>query len=98
MNPSFASGAGRRSDSTRTGWKDLQLSPSTSMAARGRRCEDAAYHRLMPRLPTPTLRRGLAAGAVGAGAVMSARALLRPRQGGEPHLIDWEAVRRTAYD
>ncbi len=52
----------------------------------------------MPRLPTPTLRRALAAGAVGAGAVMSARALLRPRQGGEPHLIDWEAVRRTAYD
>jgi coenzyme F420 biosynthesis associated uncharacterized protein len=52
----------------------------------------------MPRLPTPTLRRALAAGAVGAGAVMSARAFLRQRETGEPHLIDWEAVRRTAYD
>ncbi|MDQ6848202.1 MAG: zinc-dependent metalloprotease [Candidatus Dormibacteraeota bacterium] len=52
----------------------------------------------MPRLPTPTLRNALAAGAMGAGAVISARALLRPRQGGEPELVDWEAVRRTAYD
>ena len=52
----------------------------------------------MPRLPTPTLRRTLAAGAVGVGAVVSARALLRPRQGGEARLIDWEAVRTTAYD
>jgi coenzyme F420 biosynthesis associated uncharacterized protein len=52
----------------------------------------------MPRVPTPTLRRALAAGAVGAGAVMSARALLRPRHGGEARLIDWDAVRSTAYD
>jgi coenzyme F420 biosynthesis associated uncharacterized protein len=44
------------------------------------------------------MRRVLAAGAVGAGAVLSARALLRPRTGGEPRLIDWESVRATAYD
>jgi coenzyme F420 biosynthesis associated uncharacterized protein len=49
-------------------------------------------------MPTPTLRNALAVGAVGAGAVVSARALLRPRKGGEPRLLDWEAVRRTAYD
>ncbi len=52
----------------------------------------------MPGPATPTLRRALAAGAVGAGAVISARALLRPRQGGDTTFIDWEAVRRTAYD
>jgi coenzyme F420 biosynthesis associated uncharacterized protein len=52
----------------------------------------------MPRLPTPTLRNALTAGAIGAGAVVSARALLRPRAGGEPRLLDWEAVRRTAYE
>jgi coenzyme F420 biosynthesis associated uncharacterized protein len=51
----------------------------------------------MPRLPTPTLRNALTMGAVGAGAVVSARALLRPRQVAEPRLLDWEAVRRTAY-
>jgi coenzyme F420 biosynthesis associated uncharacterized protein len=51
----------------------------------------------MPRLPTPTLRNALTMGAVGAGAVVSARALLRPRKGAEPRLLDWEAVRRTAY-
>jgi coenzyme F420 biosynthesis associated uncharacterized protein len=43
------------------------------------------------------MRRALAAGAVGAGAVLSARALLRPRKGAEPRLIDWESVRTTAY-
>jgi len=52
----------------------------------------------MPWLAAPTVRRALAAGAVGAGAVMSARALLRPRHGGEPSVIDWDAVRRTAQD
>jgi coenzyme F420 biosynthesis associated uncharacterized protein len=51
----------------------------------------------MPRLPTPTLRRALAAGAFSAGAVVSARALLRPRRNTEPSLLDWEAVRATAY-
>ncbi|MDQ6848199.1 MAG: hypothetical protein M3019_11580, partial [Candidatus Dormibacteraeota bacterium] len=30
--------------------------------------------------------------------MISARALLRPRHGGEPGLVDWEAVRCTAYD
>jgi coenzyme F420 biosynthesis associated uncharacterized protein len=51
----------------------------------------------MPRLPTPTLRRALAAGAFSAGAVVSARALLRPRRTTQPSLLDWEAVRATAY-
>jgi coenzyme F420 biosynthesis associated uncharacterized protein len=50
----------------------------------------------MPRLSTPTLRRTLAAGAFSAGAVVSARALLRPRKSTQPALLDWEAVRRTA--
>ena len=52
----------------------------------------------MPRIPAPTLRTALAAGAMGAGAVISARALLRPRPAGETGLVDWEAVRRTAYE
>ncbi len=52
----------------------------------------------MPRLPTPTLRNALAVGAFGAGAAVSARALLRPRHGGEARLLDWEAVRRTAHE
>ncbi len=43
------------------------------------------------------LRRTLAAGAFSAGAVVSARALLRPRRTGEAALLDWEAVRHTAY-
>lgn len=51
----------------------------------------------MPRLPTPTLRRTLAAGAFSAGAVVSARALLRPRRNTQPSLLDWEIVRATAY-
>jgi len=51
----------------------------------------------MPRLPTPTLRNALTMGAVGAGAVVSVRALLRPRKDAEPRLLDWEAVRRAAY-
>jgi len=44
------------------------------------------------------MRQALGAGAFGAGAVLSARALLRPRKGVEARLIDWEAVRHTAYD
>jgi coenzyme F420 biosynthesis associated uncharacterized protein len=51
----------------------------------------------MPRLSTPTLRRTLAAGAFSAGAVVSARALLRPRKNTQPTLLDWEAVRASAY-
>jgi coenzyme F420 biosynthesis associated uncharacterized protein len=50
----------------------------------------------MPRLPTPTLRRTLAAGAFSAGAVVSARALLRSRRSTQAALLDWEEVRRTA--
>lgn len=53
----------------------------------------------MPRLPTPTLRSALAMGALGAGAVVSARALLRPRPStGQSRLLDWDAVRRTAHE
>ena len=44
------------------------------------------------------MRRTLAAGAMGAGAVVSARVLLRPRPHAESRLLDWEAVRRTAHD
>jgi coenzyme F420 biosynthesis associated uncharacterized protein len=44
----------------------------------------------------PTLRRTLAAGAFSAGAVVSARALLRPRSTAHPALLDWESVRHTA--
>lgn len=51
----------------------------------------------MPRLSTPTLRRTLAAGAFSAGAVVSARVLLRPRRTAEPVLLDWDVVRTTAY-
>lgn len=51
----------------------------------------------MTRLPTPTIRRTLAAGAFGAGAVVSARVLLRPRTSSDSRLLDWEAVRRTAH-
>ncbi|HEY7926175.1 MAG: zinc-dependent metalloprotease [Candidatus Dormibacteria bacterium] len=50
----------------------------------------------MPRPPMPTLRRTLAAGAFSAGAVVSARALLRPRSTAHPALLDWESVRHTA--
>ena len=52
----------------------------------------------MPRKPAPTLRRALAAGAVGAGAVISARALLRPRKDGDARMVDWDVVRSTAHD
>jgi coenzyme F420 biosynthesis associated uncharacterized protein len=55
----------------------------------------------MPRLPAPTMRNALAVGAVGAGALVSARALLRPRPAtgaADSRLLDWEAVRRTAHD
>lgn len=56
----------------------------------------------MPRVPTPTLRTALAAGVLGAGAAVSARALLRPRTapraGAEPKMIDWATVRRVARE
>jgi coenzyme F420 biosynthesis associated uncharacterized protein len=40
----------------------------------------------------------MAATALGAGAAVSARALLRPRRDTEPRMIDWDAVRRSARD
>jgi len=45
-------------------------------------------------------RRSLAAGALGVGAVLSARALLRPheRPAEQRRLIDWEVVRQVALD
>ena len=49
-------------------------------------------------MPTPTLRRAVAAGALGAGAVISARALLRPRANGDPRMVDWDVVRSTAHN
>ena len=42
------------------------------------------------------IRRTLAVGAVGAGAVLSARALLRPQLQTQRRLVDWEDVRRIA--
>ena len=42
------------------------------------------------------IRRTLAVGAVGAGAVLSARALLRPQPQTPRRLVDWEDVRRIA--
>ncbi len=52
----------------------------------------------MPRLPQPTLRNAITLGAIGAGAVVSAAALLRPRATEQDsRLIDWEVVRRTAH-
>ena len=52
----------------------------------------------MPPLPTPSVRRVVAATALGAGAAVSARALLRPRRDTEPRMIDWDTVRRSARD
>ncbi len=50
-------------------------------------------------MPAPTMRNAATAGAIAAGAALSLRALLRPRSGtqADPGLIDWEMVRRTAY-
>ncbi|MFN2581638.1 MAG: zinc-dependent metalloprotease [Candidatus Dormibacteria bacterium] len=46
-----------------------------------------------------TVVRALAAGAAAAGAVISARALLKPQQrSSERRLIDWEVVRQVAYE
>ncbi|HXM71569.1 MAG TPA: hypothetical protein VN970_10575, partial [Thermoanaerobaculia bacterium] len=42
------------------------------------------------------VRRSLAVGAVGAGAVLSVRALLRPQLKTQRRLVDWEDVRRIA--
>jgi coenzyme F420 biosynthesis associated uncharacterized protein len=42
------------------------------------------------------VRRALAVGAVGAGAVLSARVLLRPQLDTPRRLVDWEDVRRIA--
>jgi coenzyme F420 biosynthesis associated uncharacterized protein len=42
------------------------------------------------------VRRTLAVGAVGAGAVISARVFLRPQVGAPRRLVDWEDVRRIA--
>jgi coenzyme F420 biosynthesis associated uncharacterized protein len=43
-----------------------------------------------------TVRRTLAIGAVGAGAILSARALLRPQVDAPRRLVDWDDVRRIA--
>ena len=59
------------------------------------------YDRSMgPANRNDVLRRSLAAGALGIGAVLSARALLRPheRPTDQRRLIDWEVVRQVALD
>ena len=52
----------------------------------------------MARALSPAVRRTLTIGAMGAGAVISARALLRPRPTSEPRMLDWDSVRHTAAD
>ena len=53
----------------------------------------------MPSASRQTVVRALAAGAAGVGAVLSARALLRPQaSSAERRLIDWEVVRQVAVD
>lgn len=48
--------------------------------------------------PNPNVRKVLAAGAVGAGAILSLRAFLRPDTKAERRLIDWEVVRAVAVE
>ena len=57
----------------------------------------APYDRTMaPATRGTVLRRSLAVGAVGAGAVISARVLLRPQVKAPRRLVDWDDVRRIA--
>jgi coenzyme F420 biosynthesis associated uncharacterized protein len=48
--------------------------------------------------PNANVRKVLAAGALGAGAVLSARVFLRPDTKAERRLIDWEVVRAVAVE
>jgi len=48
--------------------------------------------------PTATVRKAVAAGALGAGAILSLRAFLRPDAKAERRLIDWEVVRAVAVE
>lgn len=53
----------------------------------------------MPQPSRQTVARAVAVGAAGLGAVLSARALLRPQERStERRLIDWEVVRRVAIE
>ena len=53
----------------------------------------------MPQPSRQTVARALAVGAAGVGAVLSARALLRPQERPtDRKLIDWEVVRQVAVD
>jgi coenzyme F420 biosynthesis associated uncharacterized protein len=51
---------------------------------------------MSPATRSDVVRRTLAVGAVGAGAVLSARVLLRPHVDTPRRLVDWEDVRRIA--
>ncbi|MFZ2034636.1 MAG: zinc-dependent metalloprotease [Candidatus Dormiibacterota bacterium] len=51
---------------------------------------------MSPASRSDKIRRTLAVGAVGAGAVLSARALLRPQLQTPRRLVDWDDVRRIA--
>jgi coenzyme F420 biosynthesis associated uncharacterized protein len=51
---------------------------------------------MSPATRSDKIRRTLAVGAVGAGAVLSARALLRPQLQTPRRLVDWDDVRRIA--
>jgi coenzyme F420 biosynthesis associated uncharacterized protein len=51
---------------------------------------------MSPASRSDKIRRTLALGAVGAGAVLSARALLRPQPQTPRRLVDWDDVRRIA--
>ena len=53
----------------------------------------------MPQPSRQTVARALAVGVAGVGAVLSARALLRPQERGmDRRLIDWEVVRQVAIE
>src|SRR5438132_3071885 len=59
----------------------------------------AAYHRRVARTNRgELLRRSVAAGAVGAGALVTVRALLRPNASATRRLLDWEMVRVVATE
>jgi coenzyme F420 biosynthesis associated uncharacterized protein len=53
---------------------------------------------MMPASSADRFRRGFTAGAVGAAAILGARAFLKPKAAATRRLLDWAAVRRAALD
>ena len=51
---------------------------------------------MSPATRSDKIRRTLAVGAIGAGAILSARVLLRPQLQTPRRLVDWDDVRRLA--